>query len=233
MQNWNLNTIRQGLRTLVYPENCLICSALNQTVCDLCLQSWRKIPVRFQIENFNIYAVVPYDTFSSGVVLKAKEDRNKVAQNLMAEALATAIMQWRNANRNVQLLLVPIPSSSQAIRRRGESFLHPILDRAVKICTSQGASETRWESILIHQKKVKDQSKLSFSERSANLENAFKVSNVSALQSSLEYTKIILIDDVVTTGATLLSAARALSERNMTVLGAAAVCASAHRLLIR
>lgn len=233
MQNWNLNTIRQGLRTLVYPENCLICSAPNQTVCDLCLQSWRKIPVRFQIENFNIYAVVPYDTFSSGVVLKAKEDRNKVAQNLMAEALASAIMHWRNANRNVQLLLVPIPSSKQAIRRRGESFLHPILERALAICKNQGASETRWESILIHQKKVKDQSKLSFSERSANLENAFKVSNVSALQSSLEYTKIILIDDVVTTGATLLSAARALSERNMTVLGAAAVCASAHRLLIR
>ena len=44
---------------------------------------------------------------------------------------------------------------------------------------------------------------------------------------------IIIVDDVVTTGATLSSAYMALRERKMTVLGASTACASAHQLLIR
>ncbi|MFM8752799.1 MAG: phosphoribosyltransferase family protein [Actinomycetota bacterium] len=48
-----------------------------------------------------------------------------------------------------------------------------------------------------------------------------------------EIRPIIVVDDVLTTGATLRNAILALNERKMTVLGAATACASAHQLLIR
>ena len=217
----------------MFPEICLICNQVFEKVCRSCEYRWLQNASSFRIDDLTISAVVTYDSESSGVVLKAKEDRNKVARSLMANALANSIISWTVKTEYVNLLLVPIPSSKMAIRRRGESFLQPILKSAIQICRSQGVKDLGWQSVLIHQKRVEDQSKLTFSERHKNLENAFKINGNLGPGNSLATAKIILIDDVVTTGATLLSAARALRERKMTVLGAATVCASAHRLLIR
>ena len=83
-----------------------------------------------------------------------------------------------------------------------------------------------WVEILTYRKKVRDQAGLSSAERSANLNSAFRVAHY--LDSP-----VILVDDVVTTGATLNNAINALRERKMTVLGAITACASAHQLLIR
>lgn len=217
----------------MFPEICLICNQVFEKVCSSCEYRWLQNARSFRIDDLTISAVVTYDSESSGVVLKAKEDRNKVARSLMSNALANSIMSWKVKTDYANLLLVPIPSSKMAIRRRGESFLQPILKSALQICSSHGMKDLAWQSVLLHQKRVKDQSELSFNERHKNLENAFKINGNSRPGNSLATAKIILIDDVVTTGATLLSAARALRERNMTVLGAATVCASAHRLLIR
>lgn len=229
----NVRDVYQGITSLVFPEICLICNQVFEKVCSSCEYRWLQNASSFQLDDLTISAVVTYDSDSSGVVLKAKEDRNKVARSLMANALANSIMSWKVRTDNANLLLVPIPSSKMAIRRRGESFLQPILKSALQICRTRGVKDLAWQSILVHQKRVKDQSELSFNERHKNLENAFKLNGNSRPGNSLATAKIILIDDVVTTGATLLSAARALRERNMTVLGAATVCASAHRLLIR
>jgi len=217
----------------VFPEICLICNQVFEKVCSSCEYRWLQNASSFRIDDLTISSVVTYDSESSGVVLKAKEDRNKVARSLMANALANSIISWTSKTDYANLLLVPIPSSKMAIKRRGESFLQPILKSALQICSSHGMKDLAWRSVLLHQKRVKDQSELSFNERRKNLENAFKINENSGLENSLATAKIILIDDVVTTGATLLSAARALRERKMTVLGAATVCASAHRLLIR
>ncbi len=229
----NVRDVYQGVTSLVFPEICLICNNVFEKVCRSCEYRWLQNASSFRIDDLTISAVVTYDSESSGVVLKAKEDRNKVARSLMASALANSIMSWKVKTDYANLLLVPIPSSKMAIRRRGESFLQPILKSALRICSSHGMKDLAWRSVLLHQKRVKDQSELSFNERHKNLENAFKINGNSRPGNSLATAKIMLIDDVVTTGATLLSAARALRERNMTVLGAATVCASGHRLLIR
>jgi predicted amidophosphoribosyltransferase len=78
-----------------------------------------------------------------------------------------------------------------------------------------------------------DQSQLNYQQRKANLKNAFQLIRNDLEIEAVTEKKIILIDDVVTSGATLLSAESALRERKMTVLGAATACASAHHLLIR
>ena len=64
------------------------------------------------------------------------------------------------------------------------------------------------EKVLIRKKKTKDQTHLSPEERERNVRGAFVVRANSALQGK----KVILVDDVMTTGATLKECARIIKE---------------------
>lgn len=73
-------------------------------------------------------------------------------------------------------------------------------------------------SILKVNRDVRDQSKLSEKQRSQNLVGAFDCvsKNLHLAQSS----PIILVDDLLTTGATLREAVRALRQRGVIPIGA-------------
>jgi predicted amidophosphoribosyltransferase len=73
------------------------------------------------------------------------------------------------------------------------------------------------EEILTHTRKVRDQSNLDAKDRAANLDKAL---------ISLRFLsgKAVLIDDLVTTGATLHEAARALRSKGITVAAAVTAC---------
>jgi predicted amidophosphoribosyltransferase len=167
-----------------------------------------------------------YEFGVSNVILKAKEERNKCAQKIIATSLFRAISFLRP--KEVQdFVIVPIPSTPQAIRKRGESFLQPILDLVIQQAAHVG-EKWYWRELLVHSKKVRDQAGLTSQQRQVNLEGVFRLRDGAG-----ELRPIIVVDDVVTTGATLSNAISALNERKMTVLGAATACASSHQLLIR
>ena len=233
MSENNLKQIFQGLRTLVFPEICIMCRSEFINICPNCYIVWNEEPTEFSVAGMRVKSVAHYDDLVSSVVLKAKEDRNRVAQTLLAGAMAKATLAWCSQLDLKQVLIVPIPSTKAAIRRRGGSFLHPILDKVIVECRNKGYENIAWKEMLRHIKKVKDQSKLSYSDRKLNLSSAFTcIINENQLQEFNEKS-IILIDDVVTSGATLLGAENALRERKMTVLGAVTACATARQLLIR
>ena len=103
------------------------------------------------------------------------------------------------------------------------------MNRVIELdCQSKTDNRTvgQWAELLSYRKKVRDQATLTSLERQENLRSAFTVSHYLDCP-------VILVDDVVTTGATLKNAIDALRERKMTVLGAVTACASAHQLLIR
>ena len=224
--------IFSALSSLVFPKICIYCQVEFAPLCLKCQQFWLA-PVQWRyVKGLAVNSTLAYNAASSRIVIQAKESRNRVAQFWMARALSTALEKFELENSALSIshcLLVPIPSSKSAIRRRGGSFLHPILDKLVELQKQENGVRWRWKELLIHQKSVRDQSELSYTARQSNMAGAFRVRS----DELIEARPILLIDDVVTTGATLDSAFRALRERNLTVLGAATVCASAHRLLIR
>lgn len=210
-----------------------MCKQEFVAICSNCYLTWDQEPREFSLSGMRIKSIAHYDELVSSVVLKAKEDRNKVAQKMLAIAIANGVLSWSSQKDLKQIVLVPIPSTKSAIRRRGESFLHPILELVTAECRKQGFEKMEWVEVLQHVKKVKDQSKLSYSDRKLNLSSAFTcMINENQLREFNEKS-IILIDDVVTSGATLLGAKNALRERKMTVLGAVTACATARQLLIR
>ena len=224
--------IFSALTSLVFPKICIYCQVEFAPLCLKCQQVWLAPVQRRYVKGLAVNSTLAYNAASSRIVIQAKESRNRVAQFWMARALSTALEKFELENSALSIshcLLVPIPSNKSAIRRRGGSFLHPILDKLVELQKQENGVRWRWKELLIHQKSVRDQSELSYTARQSNMAGAFRVRS----DELIEARPILLIDDVVTTGATLDSAFRALRERNLTVLGAATVCASAHRLLIR
>ena len=224
--------IFSALTSLVFPKICIYCQNEFAPICLKCQQLWLSPVQRRYVNDLAINSTLVYNAASSRVVIQAKENRNRTAQHWMAVALSAALEKFELDNPALSIshcLLVPIPSTKSAIRKRGGSFLHPILDKLVELQKQKNGVRWRWKDHLIHQKSVRDQSELSYSARQNNMAGAFRLRSDDLVMER----PILLIDDVLTTGATLDSAFRALRERNLTVLGAATVCASAHRLLIR
>lgn len=123
-------------------------------------------------------------------------------------------------NRHGPATLIPIPSRKSANRKRGRNFLHEI--------TTQVALEVGLphQSPLTHIRKVRDQSQLNLVDRSENISGALSISPDFTTQICAGNTgpKIIVIDDLITTGATLSEAIRALRTAGFTVLGAVTSC---------
>lgn len=216
-----------GLRSLVFPSICVMCESYAADICDQCNLQWSKPPHLLRFDDVPTSSVVAYSTQVSSVVLKAKEDGNRVARRLIAETMYRSIDLIVKKSPQRPLLIVPIPSSRRAIRQRGESFLHPIMNNVIDIA-HRNSRNWAWKEILMHQKRVRDQAGLNSRERTLNVRGVFAVRDEVVADRP-----IIVVDDVITTGATLRNAISALNERKMTVLGASTACASAHQFLIR
>ena len=172
-----------------------------------------------------------------------------MAQKLIAQALLRSITELLKRSATESCLLIPIPSSRQAERKRGQSFLHPILKKVIEFQEASpdfSDQEWSWRELLRHKRRVRDQAGLSSAARARNMDSVFDViphyrsqssgltsGLTSGLRGELFDLPLVVVDDVITTGATLNNAIEALRERKMTVLGAATACASAHQFLIR
>lgn len=100
-------------------------------------------------------------------------------------------------------LVVPVPSSRAAVRRRGDSPLLALAREAVGALGHDGVADA-----LHPVRRVADQAGLGHQARAGNLAGAYAVR--PAARALLSGRPVVLVDDVVTTGATLVEAARAL-----------------------
>jgi predicted amidophosphoribosyltransferase len=150
---------------------------------------------------------VIYSATAQKVLLGAKENQLKAADDLVSAALGHSLQYFLNEHRVD--FLIPIPSRKSAVRRRGRQFIDDITRPASDRFRIPIANP------LIHAKKVRDQSGLNIEQRWNNLQNAFVVKKDYG-----HLGRVVLVDDLVTTGATLSEAARALRYAGIQVIGA-------------
>lgn len=167
------------------------------------------------------------DPLRSAVTAWKDEGRRDIAQ-LLAPLLAVAIdaalagSGWDDG----PVLLVPAPSSRRAQRARGEL---PLLElgRRARGAAPRRPGEPRLAPALTVVRAVADQARLGQRERARNLGGALAVAPRFA--GVVAGRRCLVIDDVVTTGATLAEAARALREAGAVGVVAATVAATRRR----
>jgi predicted amidophosphoribosyltransferase len=108
------------------------------------------------------------------------------------------------------VLLVPLPSSASALRARGRDHVRELTGVAAGELRAAGLPVAE-AGLLRRRGRVRDSAGLAARERRANLAGTF-VSRAGEVPGAV----LVLVDDVVTTGATLTEAAAVLAEARRT-----------------
>jgi predicted amidophosphoribosyltransferase len=127
---------------------------------------------------------------------------------------------------NGPVLVVPVPSSPAAVRRRGDAPLE-LLTRAAVLQTGLSELQLVFAPALRLRRRVADQAGLDHRQRPENLARAIAVR--PRWLESIRGRPALLVDDVLTTGATLGEAARALRAGGASHVAAATVAATQRR----
>ncbi|MCH8628288.1 ComF family protein [Arsenicicoccus piscis] len=165
---------------------------------------------------------------------EGRDDQLRLLVSLLASALTTLRGPVLGLPADRGVLLVPVPSSRSAWRARGELPTRR-LAREVAGAADRAGHPTRAADLLAVRRAVADQSGLGAEARARNLHGALGVrprrraNPAQALPAQLHPTQpdpVVVLDDILTTGSTLVEATRALREEGVPVVGAVVIAAT-------
>lgn len=211
----------RNLAELVFPSRCIGCSQLGISICSACRSEWNPHiyirDIKVLDKNYPVVSAVQYSPVASRVLLSAKELNIAAADQLLIAAISNSLAYFMREFGEGKL--ITIPSRRAATRKRGRNFLNEIT-KAVIEKSDIKVKPTDFE-LLTHSRTVKDQSALNSKERLVNLSGALEVSTKHALKmQGGDIGPLIIVDDLITTGATLGEAVRALCSAGFEVKGA-------------
>jgi predicted amidophosphoribosyltransferase len=168
--------------------------------------------------------VAAYDGPVRALVIAHKERGRLALARWLGAALARSVLAAAGGP-GAPIALVAVPSTAAARRARGHDPTARMARYAAMSLVAAGQPAVL-SSLLRHRRRVLDQAGLSSGARAANLAHAFGVNErrLAAVRG-----RVVLVDDVVTTGATLTEAVRALRAGGIPVAATAVVAATQRR----
>ena len=182
--------------------------------------------------SLQIFAGSKYSPSLSRIILAAKEDNQLQARAFLAERLNQSLkralkeISLRRELAIREIVIIPIPSRRLADRKRGFAHVELLVTQLMNL---NETLNIRVLNCLSHSKKVSDQTSLNFHERALNMKGAFVVDRIKYLEiypTKNSNSVVFLIDDLVTTGATVQAANSALLTLGGSVDGVLASCAT-------
>ncbi|MEV5612893.1 ComF family protein [Streptomyces sp. NPDC052225] len=205
----------QDLSDLVLPAQCAGCGRSRTTLCARCsaaLLGAAASRVRPRPEPPGlpvVHAAAPYQDAVRAVLLAHKERGALGLAAPLGAALAAAVREGlRMPGGTGAVALVPVPSAPRAVRARGHDPTRRIAYAAAAELRRAGVA-VRVLAVLRQRREVADQAGLDARQRRANVTGAMEAVGGGAGLLT-EVGRIVLVDDLMTTGASLAEAARAI-----------------------
>lgn len=226
-----LRRLINGLTDLVYPKTCAVCktglkgkTCIDDAVCGAC---WEKIKkntppfchrcgrhldkplknicpacVRKQLHFDRAFSPCVYDGALKELILDFKYRNKEHLGRLLSRLMSEFIREYRLPMDFIDLL-IPVPLHKARMRQREFN--------QAEVLSGNIAGEfrkTMMNNVLIRNRNTPTQTELEHSERLQNVKGSFSVTDKEAIKAK----NILLIDDVLTTGATSSEAALALKD---------------------
>ena len=207
----------KSLAELIFPSRCIGCSQLGISICSICRKNWHphiyKRGLKVLGNDYPVISSIEYSPIASRVLMKSKESNHIAADQLLIKAIAHSLQYFLKKYGSGDL--VAIPSRISATRKRGRNFMQEITRSVANL------ESLEYQELLHHKRAVRDQSQLNSQQRLSNVAGAFSAkTNLAAAAGRGNTEPLIIVDDLVTTGATLAEAIRALRTAGFTVIGA-------------
>jgi len=209
-----------ALVDLVLPRSCAGCRAPGASLCPGCRAVLAGVPVGRVRPTPSppglpeVTALSSYQDVVKRLLLAHKEKGQLALTRPLGHGLASAV----RVHGAGAVVLCPVPSSAAAVRERGH-------DHAMRLARAAAqALGVEARRLLVPTRRVADQAGLRTEQRRQNVSGALRATGPPGL-------RVIVVDDVMTTGATLVEAARALRGQGHLVVGASVVAATSRRLL--
>src|SRR3989344_5667104 len=192
---------------MVFPARCLSCGSSGSYFCPKCLSSCRTAERECAEWIFPVFDYRDPRIKKAVWILKYK-GRKKLGEVFAGVLYGRIIEELADLERMENFtnpLLMPIPLSGRRLRERGFNQSTLLCEEIMK--ADLGEHLTSAKNILEKIKETEHQARIK--ERGARLKNlsgSFRIKNAE----SVEGKNIILVDDVITTGATLSEARKTL-----------------------
>ena len=231
---------RDGVLDLLLGGSCLGCRAPGRVLCVTCraglpLLATPRWPSPTPPGLRTPYAVTAYDGVVRDLVIGHKERGLVALRPVLGVLLACAVLAALE-DRGAQgpVVLVPVPSRSASVRTRGRDATREMTEAAARVLREHpgGARDVRVARLLGTRPGTVDQAGLDTGARWSNLAGSMACpsSVVRRLARRTPAAHVVVCDDVLTTGATLAEAQRALGAAGITVLAHACVAATPRRV---
>jgi competence protein ComFC len=218
-----------GLFDFIYPKRCVQCKAFGEYICANCFAGITfdvsmiclvcnkgamdgvthvKCQTKYTIDGAS--ASVAYKGIVKKLVYQFKYKPYLTdLEHVMSDLFYEGLIQQEQFARLVEQksILVPIPLHKDKYRRRGYNHAEILSKNLGK------RLDMETKTILKRIKKTQTQANLKRVDRLVNLKDAFYLEE-SALQK-IRHRQIILVDDIVTTGATMAEAAYTLKKNGI------------------
>jgi competence protein ComFC len=216
-----------GFSDLIFPKKCVVCKKHGSYLCEKCFAflsfDAKSLCLSCNNPSFNnlthprckrkltidgCFSALSYNKTVQKLIFNFKykpylTDLKTVLSDLFYESIIQN-EQFQQQIKKGEWLLVPIPLSSTKLRKRGYNqaeILAKELSKRFGILV---------QDLLLRTKETKTQVGLTNLQRKLNIKDAFLLKPHAIFV--LKHKNVLLIDDVVTTGSTLLEAAKVLKK---------------------
>ena len=193
--------------SLIYSRYCHFCHSADEDkiLCSKCYKKIHFLPPDI-IKNINgcpVYSVAIYDGIIKTLIRDLKYHNKKYLAKTQAELMCAF---WKQLNLKEKYIIIPVPIHKKRKKERKYNHMDIVADELSKLLDFDVD-----KNLIIRVKDTQNQYRLKKQERIKNIKNAFEINKDENMDKSA---KILVIDDITSTGITLEEIIKVLKQAN-------------------
>lgn len=203
--------------TTIFPPICGICGKIdNNYLCKKCEIKLRKLSKNIKlISDEELLYIFKYEDIIRELIIKYKFNNKPY----MSKTFSTFLLNDKNVFEFIKKYdtIIPVPISKKRKRERGYNQCLLIARETINsINKKENINIELMDNNLIKVKNIIKQSELNEEERKNNIKGAYRLKSKEKINDK----KILLIDDIYTTGSTINECKKVLESGNPKSIGA-------------